>query len=152
MLKVEDFLKEKGVSYRLLPHEKPAYSCEDAAIERKVPLNEMVKSILLVDKAGKYCLACLLADSTLDPQSIRRLLPFKRLSFAPESKISDVTGFELGSVPPVSFDNGVPVVFDEAILLKKKVNISAGVPTLGLELASRSLIRAVDPIVFRIVK
>ena len=41
--KVIRLLKSKKIEYKLLSHERPAFTCEDAAKERKVPLDEMIK-------------------------------------------------------------------------------------------------------------
>ncbi len=46
-------LDAAGVPYRLLPHGEPAYTVEAAARTRGVAKEEMVKSILLCDRAGR---------------------------------------------------------------------------------------------------
>jgi len=152
MTLVEDFLRKNSIPYRLLPHQKPAFTVEDAVRERGVKVDEMVKSILLVDKNKRYCLACIPGDKQVDPQRVSALLSFKRMSFASKDEIALITGHPLGAVCPLLLKQSIPIVFDEEIRLKNKVNISAGIPTLGVELSSADLIKLVNPMEGKIIK
>ena len=82
--KVTRLLDNRGINYRLLPHKKPVFTCETAAKERGIPLDEMVKCILLVDKDKNYFLACTPSDRKVNTQKVKELLSCKRLSFASE--------------------------------------------------------------------
>lgn len=55
---VTQLLELEGVNYRLLPHSKPAKTIAEAATERGVAAEQMVKSILLRDMSGFHVLAC----------------------------------------------------------------------------------------------
>ena len=147
--KVTEFLEQNNISYRLLNHNKEVYTCEEAAKERNVPLDEMIKCILLKSKDDKHFLACLLADKQLDPNKVRIILNSKRLSFASEDEIKRL-GYELGAVPPLLIK--IPIVFDEEIKNKEKVNISSGNPIAGIELKAKDLIKLVNPIIGDIKK
>ena len=50
--RITDLLDERGIDYRLLPHESPVYTVEEAARQRDVVMEEMVKCILLVNRAA----------------------------------------------------------------------------------------------------
>lgn len=146
--KITDLLDSHGVVYRRLPHSKPVFTVEEAAIQRGVVLEEMVKSILLREKAQphRYVMACLLGSARLDPQAVRDYLvahsgEWKRLTFASAEEIKEVTGYTQGAVAPLCLPAEVPVVFDEAIARCQKVNISSGHLELGLELSQQDLTR-----------
>ena len=64
-----------------------------------------------------------------------------RLSFASREEINAVTGYEFGSVAPFSLRDPIPLVLDEGISERQRVNISAGDPRLGLELERFELVR-----------
>lgn len=146
--KVIALLEAHGVPYRLLPHDEPVFTVEAAARQRGVVKEEMVKSILLREKAEprRYVMACVLGHMRLDPQAVRQALPgeWKRLTFASAEEILAVTGYVQGAVNPLCLPPAVPVVFDEAIAACTKVNISSGDPLLGVELAAADLIRLAD--------
>lgn len=62
------YLEQEGVEYRLLPHTKPAKTVDEAAQERGVNPEQMVKSILLRDMGGFHVLACVPGPSQVDPK------------------------------------------------------------------------------------
>src|SRR3989344_2076920 len=95
--KITEFLDKKNIKYKVLNHSKEVYTCEEAAKERNVPLDEMVKCILLKSKDKFYFLACLLADKQIEPNKVREILNSKRLSFASKEEIKEL-GYEMGAV------------------------------------------------------
>ena len=143
--KITNLLDEQSVRYRLLPHTKPVFTVETAAAQRGVIEEEMVKAILLREKAQprRFVVACLIGNARLNPKAVRAHLPegWKRLSFATAEEIREVTGYVQGAVAPLCLPDEVPVIFDEAIAGCSKVNISSGDPMAGLELATQDLIR-----------
>jgi len=142
--KITNLLDKHGVHYTILPHSEPVFTVETAAAQRGVVKEEMVKSILLREKKKhRYVMACVTGESRLDPQVVRGYLPgeWKRLSFASAEEIRELTGYTQGAVAPLCLPEDVPVIFDEAIALCKKVNISSGDPMAGLELGASDLIK-----------
>jgi Cys-tRNA(Pro) deacylase len=141
--KITNLLDNECVAYRVLPHSEPVLTVEAAARQRGVPEEEMIKSILLRERAGNYVMACVTGSARLDPKAVRAHLPegWKRLSFASAAEIQEVTGFVQGAVAPLGLPPNVPLVFDEAIARCEKVNISSGDPMAGLELDPQDLIR-----------
>jgi Cys-tRNA(Pro)/Cys-tRNA(Cys) deacylase len=141
--RITKLLDASGVKYRVLPHSEPVFTVEAAAAQRGVVKEEMVKSILLRDREGRYVMACVTGEAQLDPKAVRAQLPqaWKRLSFASAEEIEAVTGSVRGAIAPLCLAGGVPVIFDEAIARCARVNISSGDPLAGLELDPRDLIR-----------
>ena len=137
-------LDEGGIQYRLLPHDEPVFTVEAAAQQRGVIKEEMVKSILLRDRKGRYAMACVTGDARLDPVAVRNHLGegWARFSFASADQIQAVLGFTQGAVAPVGLPDDIPVLFDTSIADLKKVNISSGDPMAGLELGTNDLIEA----------
>ena len=141
--KITLLLDAHQIPYRLLPHSEPVFTVEAAAQQRGVVKEEMVKSILLRDKSGNYVMACVLGDARLDTKAVRACVPpdWKRLFFASAAEIEAVTGCVQGAVAPLGLLDRVPVIFDEAVAFREKVNISSGDPMAGLELDPKDLIR-----------
>jgi len=143
--KITNLMDAQNVPYRLLMHMEPVFTIEIAAAQRGVVEEEMVKAILLREKAKprRYVMACLIGNARLDPKAVRSYLPedWKRLSFATAEEIKEVTGYVQGAVAPLCLPDDVPVIFDKAIADCSKVNISSGDPMAGLELTTQDLIR-----------
>jgi Cys-tRNA(Pro)/Cys-tRNA(Cys) deacylase len=142
--KITDILDAHKISYRLLQHSEPVFTVEEAAAQRGVSKDEMVKSILLRDKDEHYVMACVLGYARVNPKAVRTSVPknWRRLSFATAEEILSVTGCVQGAVAPLGLPDSVPVIFDEAITYCQKVNISSGDPVAGLELNTQDLIKA----------
>jgi prolyl-tRNA editing enzyme YbaK/EbsC (Cys-tRNA(Pro) deacylase) len=152
--RITDLLDAVGVEYRWLVHSEPVFTVEQAVRQRGVRIEEMVKSILLVDHGGHYVMACVRGDARVDPQAVRAVLPerYRRLHFASADEILAVTGSVQGAVAPLALPDGVPVVFDEAIGRCTRVNISSGDPAAGLELAMADLARLSGAVLARITR
>jgi prolyl-tRNA editing enzyme YbaK/EbsC (Cys-tRNA(Pro) deacylase) len=141
--KITDLLDAHNIAYRLLPHTEPVFTVEAAAAQRGVVKEEMVKSILLKDRTGKYAMACVPGPAKLDPQAVRAALgdEWKRMSFATAEEITAVTGYVQGAVAPLCLPAEVPVVADEFFATLRRCNISTGDPMAGLELDVQDLLR-----------
>lgn len=141
--KTTRILDEHAIAYRVLPHAAAVFTVAEAAAARGVPAGEMVKSLLLSDRAGRYVMACVLGDARLDVHAVRACLPpeWKRLHFAAPAEIAAVTGYPQGAVNPIGLPAGVPVLMDVAVAACAHVNISRGDPLAGLELDPHDLIR-----------
>lgn len=140
---ITELLDLQHISYQMLPHSKPVFTVEDAAISRNVDAHEMVKSILLKEKNGsRYVMACVAGPDRLIPQAVRAHLDgWKRLTFTSAEEITEVTGYIKGAVAPLCLPADVPVFLDSTLANCEKVNISSGDPAAGLGLASDDLIR-----------
>ena len=141
--RITQLLRAAHVPYRLLPHDWPVYTVAEAVRVRGVAIEEMIKSILLRDKDGRYVMACVPGDARLDTKAVRACLgtEWRRLHFASADEIQAVTGCVQGAVAPVGLPAEVPVIFDRSIAQRTMVNISSGDPTSGLELDPHDLIR-----------
>jgi prolyl-tRNA editing enzyme YbaK/EbsC (Cys-tRNA(Pro) deacylase) len=143
--RVIETLEARGIPYKLLPHQSPVFTVEEAARQRDVLIEEMVKSILLRDKKRQYIMACVRGDERVDPKAVREHVGderFLRLQFATAEEIEQVTGgCVMGAVAPIGLPPEVPVLFDEALKPCTRYNTSSGDPVAGLELAAADLIK-----------
>ncbi len=95
------YLDEQQVPYRLLPHQTPATTIEDAAKQRGIRPAQMVKCILLRDMSDRYVLACAPGDRSVDPKKVRALMDYRRMTCVDSSQIYAITGYQLGTVTPL---------------------------------------------------
>ena len=108
--RVVETLDRQGIPYRLLPHGREVFTVEEAAGQRDVLMEEMVKSILLRDKKRRYVMACVRGDMRVDPKAVRAVLAegFGRLQFASAAEIREITGSVKGAVAPVGLPERSP--------------------------------------------
>lgn len=142
---VTEFLELEGVEYRLLPHSQPAKTIEEAARERGVDPQHMVKSILLRDMSGFHVLACVPGPAQVDPTKVRDMFGCRRMTCASATDVEKVTGLVIGTVAPIGLKQPLPIIFDHSITQHLHVNISSGDRMAGVELATEDLLLLCDP-------
>jgi Cys-tRNA(Pro)/Cys-tRNA(Cys) deacylase len=137
-------LDEMGIPYQVLRHDHKAKNVEEAAAERGVPVQQVVKTLLVRRPDHRHLIALVRGDQRLSLKKLARLTKVKSLEMAPEADVSRITGYQIGAVAPVGLRRSDLSIFvDHHILQEPRVSISAGRHDAGLELATEDLIRAV---------
>jgi Ala-tRNA(Pro) deacylase len=137
-------LDEMGVPFRVLMHDHKAKNVEEAAAERGVPVQQVVKTLLVRRPDRRHLIALVRGDQRLSLKKLARLTKVKALEMAPEADVPRITGYQIGAVAPVGLRRSdVPIFVDHHVLEEARVSISAGRHDVGLELATEDLIRAV---------
>lgn len=137
-------LDELGITYQVLSQAHKARNVEEAAAERGVSVDEVVKTLLVRRPDRRHVIALVRGDQRLSLKKVARLVGVKSLEMAPEPDVPRVTGYQIGAVAPLGLRRSdLPVFVDHHILEQPRVSISAGRHDTGLELATEDLIRAV---------
>ncbi len=142
--KVTRFLDSKGIKYKLVMHSKPVFTVEEAAKERGIIKDEMVKSIVVTDGKDVF-LACLPGDKRLDLEKLRSHLKCGNLSLAKAPDVIKLTGYEVGAVTPLLLKNPLKIVFDLDLKYKTNLSVSSGSHNAGIILLGSDLINIVNP-------
>ena len=141
------FLAEQNITFRLLPHQTPATTIEDAAQQRGIRPSQMVKAILLRDMGNLYALACAPGDRSIDPKKVRSLLQCRRMTCVDQADVESITGYKIGTVTPLLLKHHMPVVFDRSLFDEREVTISSGDRMAGLAISIDDLARLCQPTV-----
>jgi Cys-tRNA(Pro)/Cys-tRNA(Cys) deacylase len=138
-------LDELGIAHQVLMHDHRAKNVEEAAAERGVPIEQIVKTLLVRRPNGRHLIALVRGDQRLSLKKLARLAGVKTLEMAPPEDVPRITGYQIGAVAPLGLRRtDVPIYVDHHILEEPRVSISAGRHDAGLELATEDLIRAVS--------
>ncbi|MBA5763860.1 YbaK/EbsC family protein [Vibrio sp. 404] len=144
--KLTEYLDLQQVNYRLLQHQTPAISIEDAAKQRGIRQSQMVKAILLRDMGDNYALACVPGNLSVDPKKVRAVLDSRRMTCVDLSVIETITGYQIGTVTPLLLKHPMPIIFDHQILDEFEITISSGNNMAGIALSSSDLVELCQPI------
>jgi prolyl-tRNA editing enzyme YbaK/EbsC (Cys-tRNA(Pro) deacylase) len=142
---ITEFLSRHKVAFRLLPHQTPAISIEDAARQRGILPKQMVKSILLRDMDNNYALACVPGHLQADPKKVRAQLQCRRMTCVGLQDVTTITGYEPGTVTPLLLPVTIPVFFDLAFQDMQEVTISSGSNMAGIALQLNDLMELCHP-------
>ena len=137
-------LESMGIPYKILVQAHEATNVEEAATERDVPIQQIVKTLLVRRPDKGHTIALVRGDQRLSLKKLARLMGVKSLEMAPERDVPRITGYRVGAVAPLGLRRAdVPIYVDQHILEEPCVSISAGRHDAGLELSTEDLIRAV---------
>ncbi len=121
---LEHFLRERGVEYDLVPHERK-FTSDEKAQSAHVPGNRFAKAVILSDEQG-YLVAVLPSTHRLELGLLHRRLA-RQLGLASEKEVRELfPDCVLGAVPPTGEAYGLPTIVDECLTGQEEVFFEAG--------------------------
>lgn len=149
---ITQYLGSQQVSFRLLPHQTPVTTIDDAAKQRGIRPEQMVKSIVLRDMSHRYAIACIPGNRSVDPKKVRSLLEWRRMTCVSMQEVASLTGYQIGTVVPILLKTPMIVVFDRQLLNEPEVTISSGSNMAGIALPCHDLVQLCQPIIGEICR
>ncbi len=132
----EEMLKKLNIDAEVIEHSKVDGTRSNIIADYlNVPLNCIIKCLILKSKDNRYAEAIILGSQKLDIKKITLLSGLKKLSLASPDNIKELTGYDIGGIPPIALINKFPIYIDEKVFEKKYIIGSAGSPYYGLKFA-----------------
>jgi prolyl-tRNA editing enzyme YbaK/EbsC (Cys-tRNA(Pro) deacylase) len=123
--KVAESAERLGLQVEVQRLDASTKTVSDAAVAVGCEEAEIAKSIVFVaDGEPVVCIAS--GEHRIDMDKLAETLDVAEVRQAGADEVRAATGFAIGGVPP--FGHGLPVVFDEALLLHDRVWAAAGDP------------------------
>ena len=138
--RVAAFLREAGAEARLEELESATATAEDAARAAGCPLEQIVKSIVLVSD-GRSVVALVPGDRRADLEKIARAAGAAEARIASAAEVQEATGFVPGAVAPFPLPKVDLVLIDQGLLAHDTVWIGAGSHTHLAALSPGDLVR-----------
>jgi prolyl-tRNA editing enzyme YbaK/EbsC (Cys-tRNA(Pro) deacylase) len=135
-----NLLDSKGVWHRFIEFSEPVKTVEQAG--RKVPVEKIVKSIVLVDSNGNPLLAILRAQSRVSFRKIKRLLAVRDVRLAGAEEVLRFSGFPAGGVAP--FNSIKTVLLDPTVLTNEICFVGGGDVDKLLEVKARDIVEVMQ--------
>jgi|GEM_PF-537021 len=142
-LEVENILRDKGVTYRLIGLGHVARTMADVIEYAKAEIDpaDICKTIILRGKkSGKAVAIMLKGDDKVDFKEAKRHFG-EEMAIADVGQVKEASGSEPGAVCP--FLLRVPLSVDRRVAESKTINCGSGDPLTGLEFRTEDLARAV---------
>ncbi|MDJ0832001.1 MAG: YbaK/EbsC family protein [Gammaproteobacteria bacterium] len=118
------FLAHHGIAYDIVHHHH-ADSSVNVAQAAHIPLEKMIKSVVLADDDG-YVMALVSADHHVNIAALNHLL-HRKLNLASDDDIARLfSDCEDGAIPPIGEAYGIDVVVDQGLDQQHDVYIEAG--------------------------
>ncbi len=133
------FFDAAGVSYRVRPHSRKVYTCEDAAQERGVRLSQIVKCLVGRDPNGDLHIMLIPGDKRLKLKRARQVAGGVRIELVPPGELVREFDTIVGAISPTQFVGRGHIYIDASIFREESVTISSGQPDAGVELKAEDL-------------
>jgi len=134
-----------GIPYRLHLHPQPLRSLAQAARERGLRPEQIVRSLLFRLEGERYILVMMPGDRQVDWKKLRRFLGVSRITTADREEVQRVTGYPPGAVSPIGLPSSIRILADRRIQDEDTLSMGAGIPNAGLILSRADLLKAVKP-------
>jgi Cys-tRNA(Pro)/Cys-tRNA(Cys) deacylase len=145
---LRSFLVSHRIWHRFIEFDEPVKTVEQAA--RKVDVEQIVKSIVLVDSDNAPLLVVLPAKNRISYRKLKALLGVKDVRLANEEEVLTYSGYPVGGVPPF---NLLGRTFVDREVLKNHTAIAGGGDTNKLvELHTKDIIETLKPTIADLTK
>jgi Cys-tRNA(Pro) deacylase len=141
---VTEDLESKGIPYRLYVHTKPLESLEQAARERDLAPEQIIRSLLFRCEAQSYVMVLMPGPSRVDWGKLRRFLKVSRITTATSEEVLTTTGYPTGAVSPFGLPGEMRVLADDRICDHVTISLGAGIRNAGVILQRDDLLRSIS--------
>ena len=141
--RIEQLLSAHQIAYEILRHE-PVTTSQEAAAVRGVPLASGAKALVCKCDA-EMVMFVLPADRRLVSKTIRREANYRKLRFATEQEVWELTELKPGSIPPFGSLFDLPTFCDPALGENERINFNAGDHAVSISLLYTDYLKAENP-------
>lgn len=122
--KIIQLLESNNIEYQALQHE-PTPTCEDSARVRGTSMDQGAKALIcMADK--KPMLIVLPCSQKLDVKLFKQRFNIKDLRFASPEEITDLTGLQIGAIPPLGIILDLPTYVHSLLQSQISIAFNAG--------------------------
>ena len=122
--KLLTFLRDNQAHFDVVTH-RPVTTSEEAAQVRGTPLEQGAKALLFTAD-GDPVLLVLPANRRVDSRSFKTSFGVKNLAMVSAEELRQLTGLEVGAVPPFGHLFGLATYVDEDLLTNPRLAFNAG--------------------------
>jgi Cys-tRNA(Pro)/Cys-tRNA(Cys) deacylase len=138
-------LDEAGVAYVLHVHDHPIRSLEQAARERDLRPEQILRTLVFRLEGDTFVLVLAPGPGRISWPKLRRHLGRSRITTATADEVLATTGYPPGAVSPLGLPAPLRILADDRVRSQVTVSIGAGIRNAGVVLAVRDLLRLTDP-------
>lgn len=120
-LSLESYLQSNGIKFRILRFSGRTITVDDAVKQLGVSRERIIKSILFVDEKGLPVLAIVTGDRRVSESKLSKVCGAETLRKARPRAVRNLTGYEVGALPPLGHKKMIRTFIDSKVMEKKTV-------------------------------
>lgn len=128
-----------GLSFTVAEFDESTHTAEEAAAAIGCALAQIAKSIIFRSASGKAVLVIASGINRVDEKKIRALLG-EKIERANPAFVLEMTGFEVGGVPPLAHAQPCTVYLDEDLKAYPTLWAAGGTPNAVFEIGFAELV------------
>lgn len=132
-------LKNGTLEHRVVVTER-ASSAEESAAFQGLPVERLLKSIVVRRGENDYVFVLVPGDRQIDWRKLRRHLGVSRLSLPEREEAKRVTGYEPGAITPFGAATPLPVIVDASVGDGGTVTVGGGAHGVNIHVDAARLI------------
>ena len=147
-----EFIKSNNLSAKVFECTGKVKTSAQAAEQTETHSSKIiVKSILLITSEQDPILIILLGKDKIDFEKIKKIASVKDVQLADPTEVLEITGYEVGGVPPISI-YGIKTLIDEEVLKNKKIICGGGDSNHLMKIEVQEILDNVDEIQLEDIK
>lgn len=127
-----------GIAFEVIEYGR-VDSVEEAAEKRGVPVDRVIKSLVVRLADGEYLMVLVPGDRVIDWPKLRALTGVSRMSLARADEAIEVTGYRPGTITPFGSKTVLPVVADAS--MDGLASIGGGAPGVAINVDAAELVK-----------
>jgi prolyl-tRNA editing enzyme YbaK/EbsC (Cys-tRNA(Pro) deacylase) len=138
--KIKSEFEGLGLHPTYLEHE-PVITSEDAAKTRGFELRQGIKSLLFTDGKNNWVIADIPADRKAHDKKIAEQMGWSKgaTRMATPAEVWEITGCEIGSVPPFGHKTSVPILVDVGVFENTESAFNIGLRTDSVKILTTEM-------------
>jgi Cys-tRNA(Pro) deacylase len=142
-------LEGSGLTYHVV-RTRPANSAEESAQMQGIPLEALLRTIVVRRGEDDYLFVLVPAGRRFDWPKLRGHLGVSRLSLPDADEAQRVTGYVRYTITPFGSTRAWPAIVDAAVMTEPVVSVGGGAFGVNLHLRPDDLVAALDAAVVEV--
>lgn len=139
-------LDQQNIPYRTFEHTGRVHSVEQAAAERNMQVDQVIRSIVFRLEEGEFVMVLAPGTHQISWPALRKYLDRSRLTMATEEEVLENTGYQLGAVSPFGLPRPMRILVDESVLASDEISLGSGKRSSAVMMKTEDFRKALAPL------
>ena len=141
------YLESKKINFEVLQYEHEVKGAKYAASVLNVPLEQMIKSIVIKDSNGVFYFCLMPGELEISTKKVAKVLGVKSVTLSKQEEAERVTGYLVGGISPFGAKKNLKVLLHKSLQEFEIIYINAGARGMILKMNYSDLVKLLNPLV-----